>query len=94
MLHRLILKVTKFQLPPKRFSTVVKNILRGHHAPPPCQNLANVMLDMNYNRASNSDLGLSVRAHSFKNVFELFLVKIFVKISLRKLNIKQTEIVK
>ena len=38
MLHGLILKVTQFQLPsPKRLSTVVKNILGGHHAPPPCQ---------------------------------------------------------
>ena len=38
MLNRLILKVTKFQLPPsKRLGTVVKNILGGHHAPPPCQ---------------------------------------------------------
>ena len=37
MLNRLILKVTKFQLPPpKRLGTVVKNILGGHHAPP-CQ---------------------------------------------------------
>ena len=35
MLHRLILKVTKFQLtPPKRLSTVVKNILGDHHSPP------------------------------------------------------------
>ena len=34
MLNRLILKVTKFQLPPpKRLGTVVKNILGGHHAP-------------------------------------------------------------
>ena len=39
MLHRLILKVTKFQLPPpKRLSTVVKNILGGRHAPPPMSN--------------------------------------------------------
>ena len=38
MLYRLTLKVTKFQLPtPRRFSTVVKNILGGHLAPPPCQ---------------------------------------------------------
>ena len=38
MLHRLILKVTKLQLPPpKRLSTVVKNILGGHHAPLLCQ---------------------------------------------------------
>ena len=37
MLNRLILKVTKFQLPsPKCLGTVVKNILGGHHAPP-CQ---------------------------------------------------------
>ena len=37
MLNRLILKVTKFQLPPpKRLGTVAKNILGGHHAPP-CQ---------------------------------------------------------
>ena len=28
----------KFQLPPpKRLSTVIKNILGGHDAPPPCQ---------------------------------------------------------
>ena len=39
MLNKLIFKVTKFQLPPaKRLGTVVKNILGGHHAPPPpCQ---------------------------------------------------------
>ena len=37
MLHRLILKATKFQLPtPKCLSTVVKNILGGHHGSP-CQ---------------------------------------------------------
>ena len=34
MLNRLILKVTKFQLPPpKRLGTVVKNILGDHYAP-------------------------------------------------------------
>ena len=38
MLHRLILKVTKFQLPPsKRLGTVVKNILGASCPPPPCQ---------------------------------------------------------
>ena len=38
MLHRLILEVTKFQIPPpKRLGTVVKNILGGHHALSPCQ---------------------------------------------------------
>ena len=38
MLNRLILKVTKFQLPPpKRLGTVVKNILGGGHHGPPCQ---------------------------------------------------------
>ena len=37
MLHRLILKVAKFQLPPsKRLGTVVKNILWAI-MPPPCQ---------------------------------------------------------
>ena len=37
MLNRLILKVTKFQLPPpKRLGTVVKNIL-GAIMLPPCQ---------------------------------------------------------
>ena len=36
MLNRLMLKVTKFQLPPPtRLGTVVKNILKGYHAPPP-----------------------------------------------------------
>ena len=45
MLDRLILKVTKFQFPStKRLSTVVKNILGGHYAPP-CQiGLSNVWL--------------------------------------------------
>ena len=39
MLHRLILKVAKFQLlPPKRLDTMVKNTLGGHHAPPPMSN--------------------------------------------------------
>ena len=38
MLNRLILKVTKFLLPPpKRLGTLVKNILGGHQPPPPCQ---------------------------------------------------------
>ena len=39
MLLRLILKITKFQFPPpKRFSTVVRNIWGGgHHDLPPCQ---------------------------------------------------------
>ena len=39
MSHRLILKVTKFQLcPVKRLDTVVKNILgRAIMPPPPCQ---------------------------------------------------------
>ena len=36
MLHKLILKVTKFQLcPPKGLGTVVNDIFGGHHAPPP-----------------------------------------------------------
>ena len=35
MHDRLILKVTKFQLPPpERLSTLVKNILGGHHGTP------------------------------------------------------------
>ena len=35
MLHKLILKVTKFQLcPPKGLGTVVSDIFGGHHAPP------------------------------------------------------------
>ena len=39
MLRSLMLKVTKFQLPPpKRLSTVVKNILGGHHGPHPMSN--------------------------------------------------------
>ena len=43
MLHRLILKVTKFQLsPPERLTTVVKNIGGGgggggHSVIPPCR---------------------------------------------------------
>ena len=38
MLNRLILKVTKFQLPPpKRSGAVVKNIQLGGHDAPPCQ---------------------------------------------------------
>ena len=38
MFHRLILKVTKFQLPPpKRLSTVVENIFGRASCLPPCQ---------------------------------------------------------
>ena len=38
MFHRLMLKVTKFQLPsPKRSGTVVENILGDHHVLPPPQ---------------------------------------------------------
>ena len=45
MLNRLILKVTKFQLPPpKRLGTVAKNILGCHHGPNPCQ-VANMQND-------------------------------------------------
>ena len=39
MLHRLILKVTEFQLPPpKRLSTVVEKIFFGGHNGPPMSN--------------------------------------------------------
>ena len=42
MLNRLILKVTKFQLPPpKHLGTVVKNILGAHDAHPPMSNRVN-----------------------------------------------------
>ena len=42
MLHRLILKVTKFQLPPpKHLGTVAKNILGGYHAFPLMSNRVN-----------------------------------------------------
>ena len=44
MPHRLILKVTKFQLsPPKRLGTVVKNILGAHHGPSPMSNRVNIV---------------------------------------------------
>ena len=47
MSHRLILKVTKFQLPPpKRLGTVVKNILGGHHPPPPMSNRVKAIGDI------------------------------------------------
>ena len=46
MLHRLILKVTKFQRPPpKRLSIVVKNIWGGHHDPLPMSNKVKLLLD-------------------------------------------------
>ena len=49
MLHRLILKVTKFQLPPpRRLSTVVKNILGGHHVP-----MSNKVKDANLENKHN-----------------------------------------
>ena len=54
MVDSLILKVTKFQLPPpERLSTVVKNILGGHHAPPPMSNRINIirMLEQNGNES-------------------------------------------
>ena len=39
MLHRLILKVTKLQLPPpKRLGTVIKNHFGGLSCPPPMSN--------------------------------------------------------
>ena len=42
MLNRLILKVTKFQLPPpKRLGTVVKNILGAIMPPPPPPPMSN-----------------------------------------------------
>ena len=43
---------------------------------------ANVTLHMNIIELPHSDLGLSMRAHPFKNAFELF----HVKTSLRELN--------
>ena len=44
MPHRLILKVTKFQLPPpKRLGTVVQNILGGPSCPPPMSNRVNAV---------------------------------------------------
>ena len=50
MPHRLILKVTKFQLPPpKRLGTVVKNILGGHHASPPMSNRVKAWFSCNRN---------------------------------------------
>ena len=61
MLHRLILKVTKFQLPaPKRLGTVVKNILGGHHGPPPMSNRvkANAVLDRGAGPCNNSEIML------------------------------------
>ena len=70
MLNRLILKVTKFQLPPlKRLGTVVKNILGGHHAPPPMSNRVNsyfdVLLDNTFKVEQKikykSDLGITGR---------------------------------
>ena len=46
MPHRLILKVTKFQLPPpKRLGTVVKNIL-GAIMAPPCQIGLNIVTNL------------------------------------------------
>ena len=48
MPNRLILKVTKFQLPPpKRLGIVVKNIWGGHHARP-CQIVLNVIIVEKY----------------------------------------------
>ena len=44
---------------------------------------------MNYTQLPYSDLGLSVRAHPFKNVFELC----HLKTPLMELNKKKTEIV-
>ena len=57
MPHRLILKVTKFQLPtPKRFSTVVKNIFfwegGRHHAPPMSSRVNDLMIGTNFNQQS------------------------------------------
>ena len=49
MPNRLILKVTKFQLPPaKRLGTVVKNILGAIISPPPMSNRVNGWEAFNY----------------------------------------------
>ena len=57
MLNRLILKVTKFQLPPtKRLGTVVKNIL-GAIMAPPCQ------IGLSYPNKLYIDLWRSPKVH-------------------------------
>ena len=62
MLHRLILKVTKFQLPPpKRLNTVVKNIFffGGGGIMPPLSNRVKrcyvASLDLNFELNGSSD---------------------------------------
>ena len=65
MSHRLILKVTKFQLPPpKRLGTVVKNILWGAiMPPPPCQ--IGLKLHINKSRFHCGLSGLSSDSHLY-----------------------------
>ena len=67
MLRRLILKVTKFQLPPlMRKSTVVKNIW-GYHAPPPSMS--------NRVKRLKTEIHTAVR----RNLEEILEVKTFCK---------------
>ena len=62
MRHRLILKVTKFQIPPpKRLNTMVQNILGGIMPPPPPHMLNRV-------KTKNPDL-----QESTKEYFKLYL---------------------
>ena len=91
MLHRLILKVTKFHLPPpKRLSTVIKNIFGGHHAPPPqCQMGFNCLLEGCHSNRKKALL----RYNKFKRVnylTELYLpiARVLIKVSLRMFEVK------
>ena len=73
MLHRLILKVTKFQLLlPKRLSTVVKNILGG----PPMPNRVNTGgTRKNFDRnASVTFLGLKFDKLLFWGLFKMRVI--------------------
>ena len=89
MLHRLILKVTKFQLPPpKRLGTMGKNILGGHNAPPPMSNRvkvplgtrgSNSMLLWWVNKIQTSIIRLNKLSHLLGPAQQKALLKIFMK---------------
>ena len=71
MLNRLILKVTKFQLPPpKRLGTVVKNIWGAIMPPPPMSNrVKQIFVDFNrFNKGEINELRIewNLKKHRIK----------------------------
>ena len=77
MLHRLVLKVTKFQLPPlKRLSTVFKNSSGGYHGPP-MSNRVNIVFCGTFEIYIGS-IVFNYQEHSKKGFQGVFLERILL----------------